>query len=159
MKVIKVEGVEILLPPYRPEKEDNFICNVKSKSSMIQDKLRKLKGIQIENIPKDDITRSTKIMENLTQNPVIIHREEKIEKISNIKSKTKVEISINGNTDTVSWIKVSKHPNIITLNDVTKILMKQPDAVRVGSINGKLLFTYKTKDKEETTSIQDPTDL
>ena len=142
----KVKDVEILLPPYPNEKEDNFICNVKSKSSMIQDKLRKLKGIQIENIPKDDITRSTKIMENLTQNPVIIHREEKIEKISNIKSKTKVEISINGNTDTVSWIKVSKHPNTITLNDVTKILMKQPKMYGLSSV---MTYCYRVKVLDE----------
>ena len=142
----KIKHVEILLPTYPTEKEDNFICNVKSKSSMIQDKLRKLKGIQIENIPKDDITRSTKIMENLTQNPVIIHREEKIEKTSNIKSKTKVEISINGNTDTVSWIKVSKHPNTITLNDVTKILMKQPKMYGLSSV---MTYSYRVKVLDE----------
>ena len=40
-----------------------------------------------------------------------------------------------------------------------KILMKQPGVIRVGSINGKLLFTYKINNKEETTSIQDPMDL
>lgn len=142
----KVEDVEILLPSYPTEKEDHSICNVKSKASMIQDKLRKLKGIQIENIPKDDITRSTKIMESLTQNPVIIHREENVEKTSNIKSKTKVEISINGNTDTVSWIKVSKHPNTITLNDVTKILMKQPKMYGLSSV---MTYSYRVKVLDE----------
>ena len=85
-------------------------------------------------------------MESLTQNPVIIHREENVEKTSNIKSKTKVEISINGNTDTVSWIKVSKHPNTITLNDVTKILMKQPKMYGLSSV---MTYCYRVKVLDE----------
>ena len=85
-------------------------------------------------------------MESLTQNPVIIHREENVEKTSNIKSKTKVEISINGNTDTVSWIKVSKHPNTITLNDVTKILMKQPKMYGLSSV---MTYSYRVKVLDE----------
>ena len=142
----KIKDVEILLPTYPTEKEDNFICNVKSKSSMIQDKLRKLKGIQIENIPKDDITRSTKIMENLTQNPVIIHREEKIEKTSNIKSKTKVEISINGNRNNVNWLKIYKPSNTITLSDITKILKKQP---KMYGLSNDKTYRYRVKTTED----------
>ena len=105
---------------------------------MIQDKLRKLKGIQIENIPKDDITRSTKIMENLTQNPVIIHREEK--------SKTKVEISINGNRNNVNWLKIYKPSKTITLSDIKKLLWKQP---KMYGLSSGVRYRYRVKTTED----------
>ena len=94
----------------------------------------------------DDITKSTKIMENIMQNPKIIQREVTIEKMPLIKSKTKVELSINGNTDTVSWIKVSKPPNTITLNDIKKLLMKQP---KMYGLSSEMMYYYRVKVLDE----------
>ena len=161
--ISKMADVENLLPPYPTEEEEaeNAICNVNTKASVIknhnkfdfnenskiqkknlQEKLKKLKGIEIEKIPNDDITKSTKIMDKIIQNPKIIQRETTIEKMSFIKSKTKVELSINGNTDTVSWIKVSKPPNTITLNDIKKLLKKTP---KMYGLSSEIMYHYRVK--------------
>ena len=40
-----------------------------------------------------------------------------------------------------------------------KALWDHPDVVRVGTSNGKILFTYKKEGSEQTISIESPADL
>ena len=44
-------------------------------------------------------------------------------------------------------------------NSMRKALWEHPDVSRVGTINGKLLFTYKVEGHEETVSVESPSDL
>ena len=92
-------------------------------------------------------------IENVAKKSAMDNSEGKITQIpksSVIESKTKVELSINGNIDTVSWIKVTKPPNNITLIDVTKLLEKQP---KMYGLSNEMMYNYRVKITDEEGQI------
>ena len=66
--------------------------------------------------------------------------------LSIIKHKTKVEIVINGNTDSVNWINIYKPPNTITLGDIKKVLNCQP---KMYGISPGIMYSYRVKTTED----------
>ena len=156
----------------KTENPNIFIGNKKNpeirKKGNLQRKLRNLKQIEFEKIPKaiDGIAklrsekkiRSQILMKNPIENvakksAMLDNSEGKITQIpksSVIESKTKVELSINGNIDTVSWIKVTKPPNNITLIDVTKLLEKQP---KMYGLSNEMMYNYRVKITDEEGQI------
>ena len=138
------------------------------KKGNLQRKLNNLKQIEFEKIPMalDGIAklrsekkiRSQIVIKNPIENVAkkfaeMDNSEEKITQITKsslIESKTKVELSINGNTDTVSWIKVTKPPNNITLIDVTKLLEKQP---KMYGLSNEMMYNYRVKITDEEGQI------
>ena len=58
------------------------------------------------------------------------------------KTKTEVEISVNGNSDDVYWIKIAKPSNTITLNDIKPILMSQPKKY---GMSNETKYDYRVK--------------
>ena len=92
-------------------------------------------------------------IENVAKKSAMDNSEGKITQIpksSVIESKTKVELSINGNTDTVSWIKVTKPPNDVTLIDVTTLLEKQP---KMYGLSNEMMYNYRVKITDEEGQI------
>ena len=82
----------------------------------------------------------------LIANPKIIKEEfikiEEVmpEPINN--SKTRVELTINGNKDNVHWIKVAKPSNFITLNDIKPLLMRKP---KMYGMSNEMEYYYLAK--------------
>ena len=62
------------------------------------------------------------------------------------KSKTKVEIVINGNSDNVNWINIYKPRNTITLGDIKKVLNFQPNMY---GISPEIMYHYRVKTTED----------
>ena len=56
--------------------------------------------------------------------------------------KTQVEISVNGNTYNVKWLKITKPSKAITLNDIKPLLLKQP---KMYGMTNELTYTYWAK--------------
>ena len=61
---------------------------------------------------------------------------------SKILAKTQVEISVNGNTDNVKWLKITKPSNAITIIDIKPLLMRQP---KMYGMSNELTYTYWVK--------------
>ena len=53
-----------------------------------------------------------------------------------------MELTINGNTDKVHWIKVSKPSTRITLNDIKPLLMRKP---KMYGMSNKMAYYYLAK--------------
>ena len=83
-------------------------------------------------------------MNNLSENPLESFQEViKIEEIpKTIKTKTKVEISVNGDTENINWIKIAKPSNTITLNDIKPLLITQP---KMFGMCNEMTYHYKVK--------------
>ena len=56
--------------------------------------------------------------------------------------KTLVEISVNGNTDIVNWMKIEKPSKTITLNDIKTILRRQP---KMYGMSNDMNYIYRVK--------------
>ena len=56
--------------------------------------------------------------------------------------KTQVEISVNGNTYNVKWLKITKPSNAITIIDIKPLLMRQP---KMYGMSNELTYTYWVK--------------
>ena len=76
-------------------------------------------------------------MMNIMENPKSVK-----EMPQTINSKTKVELTINGNTDKVHWIKVFKPSDCITLNDIKPLLMRKP---KMYGMSNKMAYYYLAK--------------
>ena len=82
-------------------------------------------------------------VQNTIEDPIDIKEVIKVEEMPDtIKTKTKVEISVNGNTDNVNWLKISKPSNNITLNDIKKLLMSQP---KMYGMSNEMTYYYRVK--------------
>ena len=55
-----------------------------------------------------------------------------------------MEIVINGNTEKVNWIKISKPPNSITLSDIKKVLNCQPKMYGISADFNMYYYRVKT---------------
>ena len=158
------------LSPYPTDKQEKDAIRDKNtsennpeigKKGNLQRKFSNLKQIEFEKIPFaiDGITklrsekkiRSQIVIKNPIENVAkkFAAMDNSKEKITQI-TKTKVELSINGNTDTVSWIKVTKPPNNITLIDVTKLLEKQP---KMYGLSNEMMYNYRVKITDEEGQI------
>ena len=56
--------------------------------------------------------------------------------------KTLVEISVNGNTDIVNWMKIAKPSKTITLNDIKTLLRKKP---KMYGMSNDINYIYRVK--------------
>ena len=56
--------------------------------------------------------------------------------------KTLVEISVNGNTDIVNWMKIAKPSKTITLNDIKTILRRKP---KMYGMSNDINYIYRVK--------------
>ena len=56
--------------------------------------------------------------------------------------KTLVEISVDGNTDIVNWMKIAKPSKTITLNDIKTILRRQP---KMYGMSNDINYIYRVK--------------
>ena len=59
-----------------------------------------------------------------------------------LEKKTLVEISVNGNTDIVNWMKIAKPPKTITLNDIKTLLRKKP---KMYGMSNDINYIYRVK--------------
>ena len=93
---------------------------------------------------KNIIEKLHDLTENPIEDPIFIKEVIKVEEMPHtiIKTKTKVEISVNGNTDNVNWLKISKPSNSITLNDIKKLLMIQP---KMYGMSNEMTYQYRVK--------------
>ena len=57
-------------------------------------------------------------------------------------AKTQVQISVDGNTDNINWIKIAKPSHSVTLNDIKPLLLKNPK--RYGMSN-EITYQYTEK--------------
>ena len=57
-------------------------------------------------------------------------------------TKTKVQISVNGNIDNVNWIRIAKPSNSITLKDILPFLKRSP---RMYGLSDEMMYNYKVK--------------
>ena len=84
--------------------------------------------------------------ENLLDNVKNILIESKVSKVEDkpqtIMAKTQVQISVDGNTNNMNWIKIAKPSNNVTLNDIKPLLLKNPK--RYGMSN-EITYQYTVK--------------
>ena len=59
-----------------------------------------------------------------------------------LEKKTLVEISVNGNTDIVNWMKIAKPSKTITLNDIKTLLRKKP---KMYGMSNDINYIYRVK--------------
>ena len=59
-----------------------------------------------------------------------------------LEKKTLVEISVDGNTDIVNWIKIAKPPKTVTLNDIKTILRRKP---KMYGMSNDINYIYRVK--------------
>ena len=57
-------------------------------------------------------------------------------------TKTLVEISVDGNTDIVNWMKIAKPSKTITLNDIKTLLRKKP---KMYGMSNDINYIYRVK--------------
>ena len=55
---------------------------------------------------------------------------------------TKVQITVDGNTDNFNWIKIDKPSNSVTLNDIKPLLMRNP---RRYGMSNEYVYLYMVK--------------
>ena len=59
-----------------------------------------------------------------------------------LEKKTLVEISVDGNTDIVNWMKIAKPSKTITLNDIKTILRRKP---KMYGMSNDINYIYRVK--------------
>ena len=59
-----------------------------------------------------------------------------------LEKKTLVEISVNGNTDIVNWMKIAKPSKTITLNDIKTLLRMKP---KMYGMSNDINYIYRVK--------------
>ena len=59
-----------------------------------------------------------------------------------LEKKTLVEISVDGNTDIVNWMKIAKPSKTITLNDIKTLLRKKP---KMYGMSNDINYIYRVK--------------
>ena len=117
--------------------------------------------------PQDHLTMSDDLVHNDNQ---LIETKDNVEnnsKIQNensrdfqwksstqIKSKTKVKLLINGDSNNVNWMNISKPPNYVTLNDIKLILQSKPKKY---GMSNEIMYEYcvKTTDKDGDIGFED----
>ena len=67
---------------------------------------------------------------------------------SNTKSKTKVKLLLNGNSDNVNWISISKPASNVTLRDIKLVLQSQPKRY-----SNETMYVYSVKTTDEDGDI------
>ena len=124
--------LEISMEMENPTKPMNPIQPI---NSMEMENPMKLEN-SVQNPTKNIHTESPKIIKD----EVIKIEEIMPQPINN--SKTRVELTINGNKDNVHWIKVAKPSNCITLNDIKLLLMRKP---KMYGMSNEMEYYYLAK--------------
>ena len=81
-----------------------------------------------------------------------IENPRKVQEVPHPKAKTKVKLLINGDSNNVNWISISKPPNSVTLSDIKLILKSQPKKYS----NEKMyVYCVKTTDEDGDIGFED----
>ena len=96
---------------------------------------------------EDDLSDN---IENFSK--IQIENPRNVQEVTHPKAKTKVKLIINGDSNNVNWISISKPPNSVTLSDIKLILKSQPKKYS----NEKMyVYCVKTTDEDGDIGFED----
>ena len=120
---------------------ENALDNVNGGYITIEDELMEI--LDTEDDLSDNIENFSKIQ---IENP------RNVKEVTHPKAKTKVKLIINGDSNNVNWISISKPPNSVTLSDIKLILKSQPKKYS----NEKMyVYCVKTTDEDGDIGFED----
>ena len=150
----KDDNSRIIILPKVKDKVDNSRIQIDHPKIIQEEHLSQIDvHNKIEIIKREeDCIDNSRIQDKIQNSRIQIENPRNIQVATppKIKSKTKVKLLINGDSNNVNWINISKPPNDVNLNDIKLILKNNPK--RYGMSN-EIMYDYCVKITDEDGDI------